>query len=321
VTKAVLAIMAIGAVAALASAVASGRFGRFSTEGVITIDFDDIVSATGAPGSGAENRRPTLRFAAGAMVSPHPTRQQYDDLLRLIAGRVQRRALLAQRKTYAEINEMVERREVDVAFVCSAPYVAGKAKFGMELLVVPVTHGEKVYHSYTLVHRDSALNSFDDLRGKVFAFTDPLSNTGWLVPKYMLALRGETPQSFFADFYYAYSHDNAIRAVADGMADGAAVDSLIWDYLHETDPTNTARTRIVGVSPPYGVPPVVVHPDLDPDLKRRLRRVFLALHEDQEAQSILRALRIDRFAEGEDAAYDSIREMRRLCAPTSGERP
>lgn len=281
-------------------------------DGVTTIDFGDVVPAHHAAEADIGDGRPTLRIAAGAMVSPKKTRRQYDDLLRLIADRVQRRALLTQRKTYAEINDMIERRQVDVAFVCSAPYVEGKAKFQMELLVVPVTYGTTTYHSYTIVHRDSPANSFDDLRGKVFALTDPDSNSGCLVPKYMLAQRGETLESFFGEFYYTYAHDNAIRAVAEGMADGAAVDSVIWEYLQETDPTHTALTRVVEKSPPYGSPPVVVHPDLDADLKGRLREAFLTLHEDQQARSILRTLRIDRFAEVDDAAYDSIRRMRRV---------
>jgi phosphonate transport system substrate-binding protein len=199
--------------------------------------------------------------------------------------------------------------------------VDGKAKFGMEMLAVPIMYGQDVYHSYIVVHRDSPLDSFDDLREKVFAFTDPRSNSGCLVPKYMLARRGETPQSYFGECYYTYSHDNSIRAVAEGMADGAAVDSLIWEYLRETDPACTARTRIVEKSPPYGIPPVIVHPDLDPDLKRRLKQVFLTLHEDEEARTILGALRIDRFEEGDDAAYDSIRAMRRLVAQTDGQEP
>lgn len=227
VRKPVLVTVVIGAVGALAVALTSGRLGIQSSKGVMTVDFGDVVAPEEGAETDAADRRPTLRFAAGAMASPQTTRQQYGELLRVIADRVQRRALLAQRKTYAEINEMVERREVDVAFVCSAPYVVGRAKFSMETFIVPVTHGQKVYHSYILTHRDSPLNSFDALKGKLFAFTDPHSNTGCLVPKYMLAQRGETPQSFFAEFYYAYSHDNAIRAVAEGMADGAAVDSLI----------------------------------------------------------------------------------------------
>ncbi len=179
-----------------------------------------------------------------------------------------------------------------MALVCTAPYVMGKATFGMELLVAPVTQGRKVYHAYILAHQESPARSFDDLQGKVFAFTDPDSNTGCLVPTYMLNERAETAQSFFADYFYTYSHDNAIKAVAERLADGAAVDSLVWEYLADTDPTHTSQTKIIERSPPYGIPPVVVHPDLDRDLKDHLKAAFLTLHADREARELLRTLRI-----------------------------
>jgi len=317
VAKKLTLSVAIGVMVVLGICTVFKSFVLQGVEGVRKIDFHDVVTADDIDETDGGDQRPTLRIAAGAMVSPKKTRQLYDDLLRLIANRVQQRALLAQRKTYAEINDMIERRKVDLAFVCSAPYVAGNAKFGMEILAVPVMYGQKVYHSYIITHRDSSLNSFDDLRGKVFAFTDPQSNTGCLVPKYMLTKRGETHQSFFSEFYYTYSHDNSIRTVAEGMADGAAVDSLIWEYLQATDSTYTAHTKIIAKSPPYGIPPVVVHPDLDPDLKRQLKHVFLHLHEDAEARRILDTLRIDRFEEGDDSAYDCIREMQRLFVQNS----
>ncbi|MBU0718244.1 MAG: phosphate/phosphite/phosphonate ABC transporter substrate-binding protein [Planctomycetes bacterium] len=311
----------IGALAIVAIAIIVTSSGPRSADGVATIDYGNVVQTDNLADVGAGDRRPSLRIAVAAMISPKKTSDLYDDLLRLLADRVGRRAVFTQRKTYAEVNDMVERKEVDVAFVCSGPYVTGKAKFGMEILVVPVVGGQTVYHSYILTHRDSPFSSFDALKGKRFAFTDPYSNTGCLVPKYMVARRGETPQSFFGDSYYTYSHDNSIKAVAEGLADGAAVDSLIWEYAQATDPTYTAHTKIVEKSPPYGIPPVVVHPDLDPYVKQRLKETFLTLHEVQEAQGILRTLRIDRFVEGDDAAYDSVREMQRWIAQTGQEEP
>jgi phosphonate transport system substrate-binding protein len=311
----------IAGVGILLVALVGRSFAPGKANGVITIDFNDVLTDDSAAATDTVEGLPTLRIAVAAMISPKETQRQYDDLLRLIAARLHHRAGFIQRKSYAEVNDVVERKEVDVAFVCAGPYVIGKAKFGMEILVVPVARGAKVYHSYILAHLDSPLKSLDDLRGKRFAFTDPQSNTGCLVPKYMVAQRGESPELFFGDYYYTYSHDNSIRAVAEGMADGAAVDSLIWEYLNATDPAYTARTKIIEKSPPYGIPPVVVHPDVDPDLKRQLKQVFLSLHEDQDARSILAGLRIDRFEEGDDSMYDSVREMQRRLAQTGQETP
>lgn len=276
---------------------------------VVRVDFNDVVSDL--TNSTLSDARPVLRVAVAAMVSPATTDQYYRDLVRLIADKVGRRAVILQRKTYAEVNDLIERKEVDVAFVCSGPYVAGHQAFGMEILAVPVVHGQKIYYCYIIAHRDGAIESLDDLAGRTFAFTDPNSNTGCLVPKYLLARRGHTAAAFFGKVIYSHSHDNSIRNVATGFTDGAAVDQLIWDYLDASGSPDTKRTKIVEKSPPYGIPPVVVHPDLDDGLKRSLRHVFLTLHQDKQASLLLRQLQIDRFEAGDDSMYDSVRELQK----------
>jgi ABC-type phosphate/phosphonate transport system substrate-binding protein len=52
-----------------------------------------------------------------------------------------------------------------------------------------------------------------------------------------------------------------------------------------------------------------VHPELDAGSKNRLRAAFLSLHKQPAAALILEKLHIERFEEGDDAAYNSVREM------------
>jgi phosphonate transport system substrate-binding protein len=269
-----------------------------------------------APDAPPAAGRAPLRIAVAAMISPKTTYGSYEKLLDRVGGLLGRPVQFVQRKSYQEVNDLVERREVDLAFVCSGPYVTGHARFGMELLVAPVAHGQTVYHSYILVRADSALQSFDDLRGRTFAFTDPDSNSGCLVPTYMLACRGETPQTFFGDTFYSHGHDSSIKAVVDGTAAGAAVDSLIYEYAATLDPSLRSQTRILLKSPPYGIPPVVVHPALRDAEKAELRRVFLGLHADEVARPLLRQLQIERFERVDDRLYESVRQMLQRTANT-----
>jgi phosphonate transport system substrate-binding protein len=213
---------------------------------------------------------------------------------------------------------MLKDGRLEAAFVCSGPYVDGHAQFGLELLAAPQAYGKTVYHSYIIVPKDSPVRSFAELRGKRFAFTDPLSNTGKLVPTYMLARMNETPESFFKEFVFTKAHDKSIKAVAQQVVDGAAVDSLIWEYLNATTPEFTAQTRILEKSPPYAIPPLVVPRGLAPELKERLREAFLNAHTDPQGREILAKMKIDRFVTIEDAAYDSVREMQ---AWISGRKP
>ncbi len=301
--------LAIGCVAIALSLAVVWSCKYFANSGVKTVDFEDVFAEEGGHGDMPVDRRPVLRVAVAAMISPRITKHYYEDLLRVVGDSVGQRVMFLQRKTYAEVNDLLEHKEIDLAFVCSGPYVAGHRRFGMEILAVPVVNGGKVYHSYILAQRDSPINSLDDMKGKRFAFTDPNSNTGYLVPQYMLFQRGKSPDNFFRETSYTYSHDNSIKAVAEGVADGAAVDNLIWEFINATDPTYTSRTKIVEKSPPYGIPPVVVHPKLDRDSKNRLRATFLSLHKQPEAVRLLERLHIKRFDEEDDTAYDSVRAM------------
>ncbi len=297
---------------------AIGLTGVMGETEAIRVDETDVISESCCEDARSGYSTPTLRVAIAAMISPETTKQYYGDLMRLIGKRLGRRTVFLQRKTYAEVNHLLEAKEVDIAFVCAGPYVDGHDKFGMEILAVPVVNGERYYRSLFIVHRDSDIQNFDDLKGKRFAFTDPDSNTGRLVPRFVLAERGTTAEKFFRETFFTNSHDNSIKAVADGLADGAAVDSLVWEFMKSTEPEIVGRTRVVHSSPRYGIPPVVVHPHMADGVKKELRETFVSLHGDATASPLLRELRIERFEDGKDEAYDKVREMRDWVALNSG---
>lgn len=259
-----------------------------------------------------------VRVAVGGMITPREGFAYYRKFLDYLSEKLGRPVDFVDRDDYEEINRLIRNGEVDVAFVCGGPYVSGHRDFGMELLAAPVAYGAPVYYSYIIVPRDSTARSFADLRGKRFAFTDPLSNSGKLVPTYMLAKMGETPEGFFSKVVYSKSHDRSIKAVADELVDGASVDSLIWEYANSRDPVDTARTRIIVKSPPYGIPPVVAGPHIDPRLKQQVRDIFLNAHRDAQGRQILQGMMIERFVLIKDSAYDSIREMNRWIEGRKG---
>lgn len=256
----------------------------------------------------------SIRIAVSAIISPEETLVYYRDMFDYISEKMGVPVELVQRKTYQEVNDLIRRNSVDAAFVCSLAYVEGKDQSGMELLAVPIVRGESYYNSYIIVPKDSSINSLKEMKGKTFAFTDPLSNSGKLSPEYMLVQMGENPESFFKLTFFTYSHDKSIQAVAEKMVDGAAVDSLVWDFKNFTDPRFTSRTRIISKSSPYGIPPIVVSKDIDPILKEKLQITLLHMHEDKKGREILDKIGIDRFSKGNDSLYDSIREMKKVVS-------
>ncbi|MGD9042817.1 MAG: phosphate/phosphite/phosphonate ABC transporter substrate-binding protein [Desulfobacterales bacterium] len=271
------------------------------------VDFSKTVVVE-QPGK-QQSENPYLKVAVAAMISPKDTFIYYRQLLDYIGRNLDMDVHFIQRKTYGEINELLGKGQIDLAFICSGPYVVGKEKYGFELLATPEVQQSHFYQSYLIVNTASHFQKLSDLRGRVFAFTDPDSNTGRLVPTYWLSQTSERPETFFSKTIYTYSHDNSILAVAKSMVDGAAIDSLIWEYYHRKNPIFTSKTRIIRKSEPYGIPPIVASRSLASDLKERTRQVLFGMHRDPIGQKILSELMIDRFTPTQDVWYDSIRNI------------
>lgn len=252
-----------------------------------------------------------LRIGITGVLVEH-NRALNEQMITYIGEKVGRPVEILHRKSYQEMSDLLERGLADVAFVCGLPYVIDREKFGEELLVSPVFNGKPRYQSYVIVPRDSDAKTLEDLRGKLYAFSDPLSNSGKLVPTYRLVTLGETPENFFRRYIFTYSHSANVEAVAVKLVDGASVDSYVWEYMNVVNPQLTGQTKVIERSPYHGMTPVVVRPGLDRALKRNLRQAFLAMHRDPRGGAILKQLLIDRFEAVPDALYDSIRTMRRV---------
>ncbi len=273
----------------------------------VVVDFDQILPETG-PRADRGNRE-QLRIAVGAMVSPRETYSQYRELFAHVSRRLNRELVFVQRKTYAQINELFRKGRLDLAFICSGPYALAEDNSGFDLLAAPQVNGDHVYYSYLIVNADSPFQRLQDLEGKVFAFTDPHSNSGRIVPLSWLHQLGTRPQEFFSQTIYTYSHDNSILAVARGLVDGAAVDSLIWDFMHQSGSDTVQQTRIIKKSQPFGIPPIVVSSGMSESLHQKVKDIFLNMHTSEPGTSILSHLNIDKFIPADDSWYDPIRTI------------
>lgn len=260
------------------------------------------------PGVSATAVKP-LRVAVAAIISPKGTVDSYGPLLDYLGEELDRPVELVQRRTYGEVNDLVQSGEVDVAFVCTSAYIVGEREFAMQLLAAPQVMGDTVYHSLLIVPADSQAQNMADLRGGVFAFTDPISTSGRNYPIWLVQQMDDTPENFFSRTFYTYSHDDAIRAVANHVADGAAVDSLVYAFALEREPELAQKTRVIHQSPAFGIPPVVISPEARPQLVADLQAALLQMNETAAGQAALQAAGMDGFVLIEDALYQSVREL------------
>ena len=80
-----------------------------------------------------------------------------------------------QRGSYREVVDLALTGRLDFAWICGYPYVQSGER--LRLLAVPLYQGKPEYRAYLIVPTgDRTTLSIGDLRGKVFAFSDPDSN-------------------------------------------------------------------------------------------------------------------------------------------------
>jgi phosphonate transport system substrate-binding protein len=212
---------------------------------------------------------------------------------------------LVTRRTYQEITGLLLSGEVDAAWICGYPYVQHRDE--MDLLAVPVWQGHPLYRSYVIVDAGRQATSFDELAGDVHAFSDPDSNSGFLVTRDLLADRGVRPETFFRHFFYTYGHRNVVRAVASGLAQSGSVDGYVWEVLREVEPNLTARTRVLRRSELLGFPPIASgRSRANSSRPPQLARAFIAMSDDPEGRRVLQALRLDGFTPGDPSLFDTI---------------
>lgn len=227
---------------------------------------------------------------------------------------------VVQRGSYREIVDLLRQDKLHFAWLCGYPFV--RERNWMRLLAVPVYQGQPLYRSYLIVPaQDATTQTLTDLRDRVFAFSDPDSNSGYLYPHYQLVRANTSPARFFRRTFFTYAHKKVVEAVALGVAHGGAVDGYVWDTLARLHPELTWRTRVADRSPAFGFPPFVAGPAAPAALYRRMQEILLAMHEDASGMPFLQKLNLDRFTAGTPALYADIGAMvRAVGQPRAQER-
>lgn len=279
------------------------------------VQVDMQAPAAAAPPGRVGPSASALRFSVATMQSPRDTYAAYSRFFDRMGRMLGVEIRFVQRRTYAEVNDLLVSGQLDAALVCTGGYLdlQRRAPGTVEVLAVPVIDGRTTYRSLLIVPASSAATGLADLAGKRFAFTDELSFSGYVYATGLVRELGRDPSTFFGATLFTRSHDRSIEAVATGVVDGAAVDSLVYEALAARKDDPTARTRVIHRSPPYGVMPVVAAIRLPADTRARLQAVLLELHADPEAAAALRVARIERFVLPEPGLYDSAAAVARAA--------
>jgi phosphonate transport system substrate-binding protein len=207
----------------------------------------------------------------------------------------------------------------EVCFVCSLPYVEFERRGLAQALPIaaPVLRGERyggrpVYFSDVIVHRDSPYRSFLDLRGRSWAYNEPLSQSGYGITRYHLLEIGET-HGFFGEVVEAGFHEESMRLVAAGQVDASAIDSQVLEVAMRDDPGLARTLRVIDSLGPSTIQPIAVSRRVPAELRGAIQRAVTTMHEDPEQRARLALGLVERWVPVTASAYDDIRAMRDAC--------
>lgn len=242
----------------------------------------------------------------------HDRQAPMGELRAYFAARTGRQVELVLRDSYRQIIDLLTQDQLDYAWVSAYPFVYLQQHARLPLLATPLYQGRPFFRAYLIVPADDqrSQNLFD-LKGKLFAFTDPYSHTGYLVPRYELKQKGLEPRTFFAKTFFTGGHKKAVQAVASGLADGGYVDSFVWDTLNAIEPELTGSTRIVTTSVEYGFPPFVASRKVGKRDFQAMQQILIGMADDPQGKVLLKALNIDGFVAGNPKWYGEVARMMR----------
>ena len=264
----------------------------------------------------AVNAEPPIRFGLTAVIPIENTRF-LDKWGQYLEAKMGRKVEFVLRRSYRDVMDLLDAGAIEFAWICGYPYVQTRNPESLQLMTVPVYRGAPHYFSYIIVPHDSPYKRLGDLRGKIFAFSDPDSNSGFLYPLSLMAKKGDKPETFFRQTFFTFNHAETVQAVSEQVADGGAVDSYIWEYLAAYKPEVTVKTRIIKKSPRFGFPPLVSRLGVDANTVKLMKSTLEGMNRDETGKALLAKLKLDGFGDYPDSLFNEIRAMAQTIQRTT----
>lgn len=216
---------------------------------------------------------------------------------------------------WEERYQALDAGEIDVAWICGAPYRqrAQQPQPTVALLAAPVWRGapyadRPVYFSAVVVHADAPYQQWADLRGAKWGYNEPNSFSGYHVVTHQLAARGER-NGYFGWGIRVGSHQQALRLVARGELDVAAIDSTVLAQALADEPALATQVRTLLLLGPNPMPPWVVTTQAPAAEQVRLRHALLEMDATNQGRTRLAATPLARFAPVTPATYQPIAHL------------
>ncbi|MFH1780615.1 MAG: phosphonate ABC transporter substrate-binding protein [Candidatus Nealsonbacteria bacterium] len=210
---------------------------------------------------------------------------------------------------YTAAIEAMRAKHIEMAWFGPFSYIIAKNVAGAEAIVNGVrrSDGKSDYHSIIVARADSGITQLSDLKGKTFAFVDPASTSGNLIPRKMLLENGIDPDKDFTTVYYAGTHNAVEYAVANKKVDAGADSDSSYNRMVASGEIDPKVNKIIFTSPAIPGSPIVVRGDLPQYLKQKIQDALINMDE-QTIHQVSGWGDIAKYQKVVDSDYDIIRQ-------------
>jgi phosphonate transport system substrate-binding protein len=214
---------------------------------------------------------------------------------------------------YGSIIDCFNAERMDAAFFGSFTGALAIQKLGVVPLVRPVNpDNTSTYHGYIFVKKKSGIRTVRDMKGKRMAFVEKATTAGYIFPLAYLRKNGiYDPTGFFKEFFFAGSHDAAVKAVLNGKADIGAAKHSIYDHVRKEDPRVDRELVVLAESPKVPSNGLFVRKGLDDNLKHKLKKALLEIDSDPDGARVLKKFGALRFISTAERDYQPVFELAR----------
>ena len=219
---------------------------------------------------------------------------------------------------YAAVVEAMRFGKVQAAWMGGKTYIeAAKVADAEAFAQVVSADGNKGYYSHLIANKNNPITEtakavggdkyvIENAAKLTFAFNDPNSTSGFLVPSYYIFNQNNVdPKKAFKRLIFAGSHEACALAVANNQVDVATVSNEALSRLERTNPSAREKIEIIWQSPLIPGDPIVYRSDLPADIKQKLQNFFYN-YKDAE---VLAPFEIAGFVKAQDKEWDTIREL------------
>ncbi|WP_251363978.1 PhnD/SsuA/transferrin family substrate-binding protein [Epibacterium ulvae] len=251
------------------------------------------------------NAEINLKFGTYAADKPTETVKKYRPFLMFLESRLS--AELGEEvnidmviaKEYETSIDQLATGEVDFARFGPASYVhATTQNPGVQIVAMESKNGQKTFKGIIAVHKDSNIESLDDLAGLTFAFGDELSTIGRYLSQAVLIEAGISSDDLHS-YEFLGRHDTVGLAVGAGKFAAGALKESTFKKLVASGVPIRALMNFDNVTKPW-----LSSADMQPHVYAAMQRIMLA----SENEETVRRVSQNGFLLGADDDYQEIRQ-------------